>query len=140
MGEEIGKVTKVSQGQMTIQLSRGDHCNVCAAKSLCSFEGPNSAYRFLNIPSVSGINEGNQVTLEYRESSRILSAMLVFLLPLLFLVAGYFLADWYFDFINREIVGAVAGLVLSGVVLFLLNRILTKSRFFLPKVLKKNHN
>ena len=138
MGEEIGKVVKVEQGQMTVQLAKGEHCSVCAAKSLCSFEGHDAAYRFINLPVEHNVREGSQVKLEYRESSRITAAFIIFMLPIIFVLVGYALADRYLDFVNRGLVGAFAGFVLSGGLLFLLNRFLAKSRFFLPRVVKNN--
>lgn len=138
MGEEIGKVIKFNSGQMTIQLAKGEQCSVCAAKSLCSFEGPDSNYRLIDIPYQNGLQQGSKVTLEYRESSRITAAFIIFMLPIIFVLVGYALADRYLDFVNRGLVGAFAGFVLSGGLLFLLNRVLAKSRFFLPRVVKNN--
>ncbi|GAB4363641.1 MAG: hypothetical protein Kow0042_01680 [Calditrichia bacterium] len=138
MGEEIGKVVKVEQGQMTVQLAKGQHCNVCAAKSLCTFEGPEAAYRFIELPYENGFQEGSQVKLEYRESTRITAAFIIFMLPIIFMLVGYALADRYLDFVNRGLVGAFAGFVLSGGLLYLLNRVLAKSRFFLPRVIQNN--
>ena len=137
MGEEVGKISRVEKGQVTIQLAGGEQCNVCAAKSMCAFNEPGSQYRYLNLPYQPRLKEGSQVRLEYRESSRILAAFIVFVVPILFILAGYVLADRYFNFVNRGLVGAVAGLILSGGVLFLLNRWLSRSRFFLPRIIKK---
>jgi positive regulator of sigma E activity len=80
MGQEIGKITKIENGQMVVQLTKGKHCNICVAKSACFFEDLNSPYRLIHLPYQAKIKVGNWVSLYYRESSRILSALLVLVL------------------------------------------------------------
>lgn len=134
MGQEIGKIVKISGGEATVRLNGGKHCSTCAAKSLCSLGAPGSESRFLKMPAASAFREGAAVQLEYRESSRIISALIVFLLPLLFLFTGYALANHLFDFANRQIVGAVIGFAFSGIVLFGLNEVLSSSGFVRPRI------
>jgi len=134
MGQETGKVIKIKQGKITVRLLAGDHCQVCAAKSMCAFQGTDTNSRFIELPGVNGIQEGAEVQLEYKESSRILAAFLVFFLPILFLLAGYFIGDNLFDYPNSGILGAVIGFVFSGGILFVLNRWLSRSKLFLPRV------
>jgi hypothetical protein len=55
-------------------------------------------------------------------------------MPILYLLAGYFLGNALFDFANGGLVGALLGLGFSGVTLFLINRLLSKSKLFIPKV------
>ena len=71
MGKEVGKITKIKNGWMTIQLQSGEQCNACASKSACFFAGPASKYRYIKIHSIPGYAEGNTISLGYRESSRI---------------------------------------------------------------------
>jgi positive regulator of sigma E activity len=135
MGKEVGKITRIKNGWMTIQLQSGEQCNACASKSACFFAGPASKYRYIKIHSIPGYAEGNTISLGYRESSRIVAALVVFFLPLTLLLAGYFMGDALLAGINGGILGTIAGFLFSIPAIYLLNRWLSHSRLFSPKIL-----
>jgi sigma-E factor negative regulatory protein RseC len=134
MGKEVGKITRIKNGWMTIQIRSSENCSACASKSACFFAGPSSNYRYIKIHSVSGYKEGNTISLDYRESSKILAAVVVFLIPIVLLLAGYFVGNSLIKGSGGGILGAVSGFLVSIGVIYLLNRILARSRLFLPKV------
>jgi len=128
MGKEVGKITRIKNGWMTIQLQSSEQCNACASKSACFFAGPASNYRYIKIHSMPGYTEGNTITLGYRESSRIIAALVVFFLPLVLLLAGYFTGDALLAGVDGGVLGAIAGCLLSMLAIYLLNRWLSHSR------------
>jgi positive regulator of sigma E activity len=134
MGQETGLITKVEKDRMTVQLNNGEGCSVCAAKSACVFAGPQSNYRYIKVPAIPGAREGQLVTLEYREMSKVVAALVVFILPILFILGGYALGDTVLKTSVTGTWGAVGGFVLSIGVLYLMNRWLAHSRLFRPKV------
>lgn len=140
MGTETGRILKVDQKSMTVQLAAGDHCKVCAAKSVCSFQSEGNVTRLLRLPKSNGIRPGQQIELEYKESSRLLAAFVVFFLPLVFLLAGYFIGNLYWAGINSGVLGAITGFLLSIPVLYFINRWLSHSALFLPRVRGRVHN
>ena len=135
MGKEVGKITRIKNGWMTIQLQSGEQCNACASKSACFFAGPASKYRYIKIHSMPGYIEGNTISLSYRESSRIVAALVLFFLPLVLLLAGYFTGDALLAGIDGGIWGAIAGFLFSIPAIYLLNRWLSHSRLYSPKIL-----
>ncbi len=134
MGQEAGEVIRIKQNKIVVRLTAGDHCQVCAAKSMCAFQGTDTKSRIIELPGAADIREGAKVQLEYKESSRILAAFLVFFLPILFLIAGYFIGNTLSDYPQSGILGALAGIILSGGILFALNRWLSRSKLFLPRI------
>ncbi len=134
MGREIGKITEIDGKSTTVQLHTGEQCSVCAAKTACVFAGPNSNYRFIEVPTVEGIRQGEMVYLEYKESPRIMASLIVFLLPILFIIAGYFAGTGIVRSQNSGIWGAVAGFLLSVPVLYILNRWIERSKWFSPRI------
>ncbi len=140
MARENGKITRIKDGWMTVQLQSGEKCSACASKSACFFAGPESHYRYIKIHAVPGYHEGNQVVMDYRESSKILAAVVVFFLPLLFLVGGYFIGDRFLSMNTGGIWGAIGGFLVSTGVIYLLNRWLSRSRFFLPQLAGRVNN
>ncbi len=135
MGKEVGKISKVEGNWMTVQLRTGEQCEVCAAKSACSFGGPKSKYRFIHIPVVQGFQEGNLVYLEYPEKSKIIAALIVFLLPILMILAGYAIANQISQIPNSGVFGALGGFFLSIGVLYMMNKLLSKTGYFLPRII-----
>jgi positive regulator of sigma E activity len=135
MGKEVGKITRIKNGWMIIQLQSGEQCNACASKSACFFAGPASKYRYIKIHRLPVYAEGNTISLGYRESSRIVAALVVFFLPLVLLLAGYFMGNALLAGINGGILGAIVGFMFSIPAIYLLNRWLSHSHLFSPKIL-----
>ncbi|MEJ2637752.1 MAG: SoxR reducing system RseC family protein [Calditrichia bacterium] len=133
MGREIGKINRIKDGLMTVQLQNGKQCNTCSSKSACFFGGPAAGYRYIRIPSVSGYEEGNVISVDYRESSKIVAALVLFFLPIVLLLAGYFAGDAFIAGAGGGILGALAGFMVSLAAIYVLNRVLSRSRLFLPK-------
>jgi sigma-E factor negative regulatory protein RseC len=134
VGKETGKIIRIEEKTMTIQMRSEAHCQFCASKSACVFQGPESMYRFIKVPRKAGYQEGDTVTLEYKESSKIVSALIIFLLPIIFLLLGYLIGYELFGTLTGEILGVIICFLLSVVILYLLNRSIAKSDYFLPKI------
>jgi positive regulator of sigma E activity len=61
---------------------------------------------------------------------------MVFFLPVIFLIAGYFLGVKLFAAEGMAIISAFAGLVLAFVILWGLNRLFARDKNFLPTIEK----
>lgn len=136
MGQEFGKIIEIKEGEVTVALQDHSKCNSCAAKSLCTLGAPDSGTRFLHLKAPQNFSMGEKVLIYYRESSRILSALLVFVIPVLMMFGGYWVSLEFGSSQGRNILGAFAGLGLSGLVLYALNKWLSHSRFIQPSIKK----
>ncbi|NOY59082.1 MAG: SoxR reducing system RseC family protein [Calditrichaeota bacterium] len=135
MEEEIGHVTKVDHGKVKVQLTPGSQCTGCGAKSFCSALG--ETVRVLEVESDENVSPGDKVSLKFGTSSKLTSAMIIFILPVIFMIAGYFLMTSLY--INTEgwgIIGSLAGLVFGFIVIRILDRVLLKTKEYNP-VIKK---
>ena len=135
MAQEVGKVTKIEDGWLHVQIPTGEGCTSCGAKTACSFKGPESAYRSMKIPYRNGITAGNLVKLEIPDWSQNLATLIVFVLPIFLILGSYLLANYYFRIPNSEIWGILAGFVLYVAALYFFNRVLSKSPSFSPRVI-----
>jgi len=129
-----GKIVKFKNGKAVVQMETGSQCNHCAARHACSVI--DGAARQIEIPVENSIHINDQVTLSYQAKSRIISALLVFILPIIFLIAGYFVGFEVFSSEGKAILSSIAGLIFAFVLLWGLNKILAKGQCFLPTVLK----
>lgn len=135
MEEEIGHVTKVDHGKVKIQLTPGSQCTGCGAKSFCSALG--ETVRVLEVESKENVNPGDMVSLKFSASSKLTSAMIIFILPIIFMIAGYFLMTSLY--INSEgwgVIGSLLGLVFGFIVIRVLDRLLLKTKEYNP-IIKK---
>lgn len=135
MEEEIGHVTKVDHGKVKIQLTPGSQCTGCGAKSFCSALG--ETVRVLEVESEENVSPGDRVSLKFGASSKLTSAMIIFIFPIISMIAGYFLMTSLY--INTEgwgIIGSLSGLVFGFIVVRILDRMLLKTKEYNP-VIKK---
>lgn len=144
MAREIGKIADIKDDWIDIKIPTGSGCTQCHSKTSCSFRGPDSAYRHVKVPYRSDIEVGDQVKLETPESAQNISALIIFGLPILLILAGYFFATQYLTISHAEIWGVVGGFVVYGIVLIITNRWFSKLPMFLPKIIevekKKSQN
>lgn len=140
MSKEIGKVADITNGWMDIKIPIGSGCTFCQSKTSCSFHGPETAYRHVQLPVQSGIEIGDRVTLETPESAQNISALIVFGLPILLALAGYFIANHFLSIPHAEVWGVIGGFVLYTLILIISNRWFSKLPLFLPRIVHVEKN
>lgn len=78
--------------------------------------------------------EGQQIILEMKESNLIFSALLIYVFPLLTMIAGFFLLENIFGTEFMGIVGSLAGFGLGFLIVRFINQQVKGSRKFEPKI------
>ena len=137
MEYEIGNVVEIKDDQATIQMVSGNQCTHCGAKAVCIAQGDSA--RVISVPVTKDLNVGDSVELSFSPSSRVKSAFIIFLLPILFMIMGVVLTTVYFE--NSEtmtIPGAFGGLVFGFFIVWILNKFLSKRAGFKAVVKKMN--
>ena len=119
MARETGKVASIQGKWMNVKVPTGNGCALCQEKSTCTFSGPDSAYRHFRFPVQPGVQEGNRVTLEIRDTAQNLSAFIIFGSPVILFPASYLLINNYFQLSNSEVWSVVITAILYGITLFL---------------------
>ncbi|MEJ2635260.1 MAG: SoxR reducing system RseC family protein [Calditrichia bacterium] len=135
METEIGRVKAVQGNDAVISLQSNSRCGACSAKFSCALGEAMS--REITIPNTLHCSVGNKVEISYKSSSKILSTFVIFLLPIVLLLAGYFLGSYEFDTQNMGILGSVAGLIAGAILLWVLNRFLPRTNTFKPQMIRK---
>lgn len=140
MAKETGKVADIKDDWIDIKIPTGSGCISCHSKTSCSFQGPDSAYRHVRIPYQSEIEIGDKITLETSESAQNISALIIFGLPILLILAGYFIATKFLNIPHAEVWGIIGGFVVYAIVLIITNRWFSKLPMFLPKIISVEKN
>ena len=133
MENEVGTIVKMKQGKMVIEVSSGGQCKLCGAAEACI--PINDAGRKITLPySSTNYKVGDRVKIMFKPKIRILSAVMVFLIPIIFLIFGYFIGIKIFETENIAIGFSFLGLVFSFVLLWTMNKIISRGQTFVPKV------
>ena len=135
---EKGKIVRIIDGKAIVQMETGSHCKTCAAKHACTTLSGDTV-RQIEIPVVDDIKVGDNIMLGYKPQNRILSAFLVFIIPILMLITGYFIGQHIFGTEGMAILTGFAGLIFAFILIWGLNKILLKENKFLPTILKVNN-
>ncbi|UCE07861.1 MAG: SoxR reducing system RseC family protein [bacterium] len=125
-------IVNINNEKVVAQMEAGSQCQHCGAKHACSAIG--GVVRQIEIPAKNDVQVGDHVTISYQ--SQMVSALLVFLLPVLFLLAGYFIGFALFGTEGKAILTALGGLIAAFFINWFLNKILAQERHFLPTILK----
>lgn len=93
-----GVVEKISPDQKTVLVRRDsfESCSTCASKSHCATP-ISDADKLFTAPYIAGLQTGDTVELIITPGKRIIGSIIVFLLPLVMLIAGYLIASRLFS-------------------------------------------
>jgi positive regulator of sigma E activity len=109
--EETGVVLEAGQGKARVRLERTEQCAQCPG---CMF-ADDGASLVTRATDPVGVAPGDVVRMETRGATPLSAAVLLFLLPLGFLFAGYAAGSWMASVLGfasaRQTAGAAAALV-----------------------------
>lgn len=135
MEEEIGKIIQVANGKIVVQIEAGGQCKLCGAAQAC--QPAQATMRQMELPYHSqDLNIGDKVIIHFKPQIRVLSAALVFILPILFMIAGYFIGQGLFASEGMAVLFSFVGLSVSFLLLRLINRFTANSKNFVPNIIK----
>ncbi len=86
---DIGIVTAVNGRKVTVELERGGGCKSCAMQGMCFSKGKPAVFE---LETDLILVPGDRVTIEVSPRTRIISSLLIFLMPVVFLFIGYMVA------------------------------------------------
>jgi positive regulator of sigma E activity len=124
---ETGRILKKDANSIEIEMSQGYACSGCNACFIDKDKG-----HILRINQEIDVKPGEQVEVEVQPVFAIKSAMLLFFMPLVMLVLGYFI---FMDLIliqtvempYRGILGAIFGLIFSFILIYFYDRYLQRN-------------
>lgn len=144
MLEAEGVIVKIGQDGVFVETSRASACGGCSSKEGC---GTSSFSRllgnkasFFKVQNPIGAALGERVVIGMEEAALLKSSLLVYLVPLAFLLAGAMLGGWLAPAHLKDAYaagGVVVGLVFGFAALKLFNTDAGKNRQFQPVILRR---
>ncbi len=87
--EDIGVVVSTQANRVKVEVERGGGCKSCSLQGMCFSRKTPAVF---DLVSEIPLQAGDRVTLEIADATRVMSALLVFAVPLAFLFAGFLIA------------------------------------------------
>lgn len=119
VSQERGIVKEViSAGKARVLVVQSGNCDSCGAKKSCGiFAGDKQRIIEARFAADQDIHEGDSVDIHIASSSRILASVLLFLVPVLAMIAGYWAGFAIFKQEGLGILFSAAALVISFVLI-----------------------
>lgn len=137
--KEKATVIKKENGQSLVKIIRMSACSHCDEKCMLADDSHDMEEMEVLVNDPVGAEVGNMVELEMGAKPILFSAFIVYLVPLISLIAGYFIGSSWFSSLaaNSEIAG-ILGSVVSFFLSFLILRAFDKKvgskSYFHPKI------
>jgi sigma-E factor negative regulatory protein RseC len=146
MDKEKALVIKVlDDGKVIVEMELDTSCSTCASKSSCIVHG-NVLRQVTAIDSI-GVIKGQIVNLKHNPTEKVKAAVVLFLIPVLFLIAGFFLGSNLAVKAGREasseswgILSGIVFIALSFIIVRQVNRNFERHKKHLPIIVEKIAN
>lgn len=114
--EDVGTVTDIQGEKVKVALIRGSGCKSCSLNGFCFSK--NTAAEFI-LDTQIPLQVGDRVQLEISAASRILSSLLIFLLPVLLLFGGYGIGTIFWG----ELLAILTGFIFFALSFFIISMV-----------------
>jgi len=132
---EKGLVVKADEDKITVRMTATEACNKCGG---CSIKEGQS---FLDIDNTVKASVGDTVLIENKSSNVLTAASIIYLLPIVLLVGGYFLSLLLVKILGLgekyAVLGAILAFALSFPLISLIDKQLAKKNTFKPLIVRK---
>jgi len=129
-----GIVKKADGNFAYIEMELNSGCRTCSNRGVC-MSGDKPA--LIKIENTYGLNAGDKVEIDLPPQAKLTAGFLLFILPLIFLVAGYYIGYAIKPTEAAGIAGGIIGLISGIADLILLQKLLARSNYFKPRSIKK---
>jgi len=118
-------VVDVTGDTAKVVVTRHSACSKCNRDCILGMEDSHEQDEmYVEVKSKKNVEVGDTVSIELKDSSLVLGSLMIYLIPLLFFVGGYFIGarlSWLFGTLSAEVTG-----ILSSFVFLYLSYRLTK--------------
>ncbi len=114
---EKGTIMKINNGIMAIEITKMEECGKCPGNKICS--SLNSQSNILEVRQKNfSLKSGDIVNIEFKPKLRIISAIIVFFVPLIVLIACYYLGFAFFKTENLSMLVSFSGFIIYFIIIF----------------------
>lgn len=126
-----GRIVAIDNGRATVCFELRDACDKCDARAMCQAAGSKHTVYASN--SENG-KIGDEVYVEQAPARVLLSAFLLFGLPILLAVTGLIIGTRWGD--TWSVLCGISGFVLGLFIAKIINNLLARKSLFLPRIIE----
>lgn len=119
--ENKGIVTKINGNKVSLKLFKSSSCSHCSACSESNKYGKDFEFKIDR-----KVEKGDLVTLEIAEKDVIKAAMIAYVLPPIFMIIGYIIAEKLGFSELKSVLGSFIGLIAAFIFLFFYDKFFAK--------------
>ncbi|MFI3163551.1 MAG: SoxR reducing system RseC family protein [Bacillota bacterium] len=123
--KEIGTVVKADKKNIKIRMERKSACGNC---NMCGFK-QGDMHVDLNCENKLGAKLGDKVEMEMEASTVLISASIVYLVPLICALVGFLIAYLLGVSELAQFGGLMAGVAFGFLVIFIIDKLVKKTKF-----------
>ena len=146
MSLETGTIVEIIGTEAEVLLTGTEACKSCAARQACNTLGGNT--KKLLLKNTLKASPGDAIEFIVEEKGVVVSSIIVYLIPLLFLISGIWIgsvvhADFSIDQDSGAILGGIVGICLSFILIKAFNPYFRRKSIFVPqmhRILNKENN
>lgn len=141
--QEIGEIVADKEKKVIVKVVRNSACSKCDKDCSLAGESDQDEIKIELDKNSFNLKKGQKVLIEMGGTRVVLSALIVYLFPLISMIIGYFASFYILGFFNIN-VGEAAGVIGSGIFLLLsfyfikkINNKIQGNKKFQPQIIKK---
>ena len=134
LSTDPGLVTRIDNGWMYIKVPVGSGCKACVRKSQCTFSGPKRAYRTFRVRQAPECRVGDRILVDVPSSAFTVAGIVLVMLPVLMILAGYWLLDNWLRFPYATPLLWLTGIASWLALMFAVNKWMERSARFNERV------
>ncbi len=117
--KDLAQIVDINKNGISVKVV-ADSCKSCAVSGICKLQDKVVTFK---VPDISEYEKGDYVEILVKPSGRIFSAFMVFIFPLIFMIAFYLAANLIFHLSEGvSIIFSFVGLIIGGVILKLFDK------------------
>ncbi len=109
MNDEKGVVAEIENSEVVVEFYRSSACEKCGACMMAKDTGK----MMIRLPKTKNVQVGDEVVVDVKRDFYLLSTVLLYILPLVVLVAAILIGVAVFKGDNAQIISAIIGIILS---------------------------
>ncbi len=140
--DEIGVVINISGDTALVRMEKGEHCSSCSSRSSCLPDESSSNQKIVEAINSVGVRIGQKVQLRIESTDLIKASLLMFAIPLVFLLTGALLGKSlgqnYMESAS-ELPAIISGLGFMGIAFLGIRKYsntMRKRKAFFPRITK----
>ncbi|RAK06472.1 RseC/MucC-like positive regulator of sigma(E) [Halanaerobium saccharolyticum] len=138
--EELATVVKRKKNKAEVKIIRHSACSKCDKSCSLAGDSHDQEEIVLEVEDEIGVKTGDQVLVEMEKGNLLFATVVVYVIPIFLMIAGYFFGVWIASLLNTQaaelagIAGTFAFLILSFLINKLFNSRLKEISSFQPKI------